>query len=87
MLFLAMAIGLGLVWAGFHVIDMLFWASVLNGLLAPISILAVVTLTGNAHVMSNQPSSLRLRLIGWIGFAVTAAAAIAMLIGFAIGSS
>ena len=82
-LFLAMAVGLGLVWAGFRVIDMLFWASVLNGLLAPVSLLAVVLLTSNPSVMAEHTSNNLLRSLGWAGFGLSAVAAIAMLIGFA----
>ncbi|HET8548486.1 MAG TPA: divalent metal cation transporter [Bryobacteraceae bacterium] len=78
-LFVAVVIGLTLIYTGLNVVQMLFWASIVNGLLAPVCILLVVLLTTNAKVMNGSPIRGWLRVFGWLSFAVTAVAAVAMI--------
>jgi Mn2+/Fe2+ NRAMP family transporter len=66
------------------VVRMLFWASILNGLFAPVCILLVVKLTSSTKVMANRASCGWLCAGGWIAFLTTAAAAIALVITTAI---
>lgn len=79
-LFLAVLIGLGFIYMGFHVVQMLFWASILNGLLAPVCILLVVLLTSSHQVMGSRASRGWMRITGWVAFAVTGAAAVALIV-------
>lgn len=76
-LFVSMVFGLVLIYYHVDVVQMLFWASVLNGLLAPVSILLIVFLTNNPAVMRGYVSGGWLKPLGWTSFAVSAAAALA----------
>ena len=76
---LAMAIGLGLDFAGFDAVRMLFWSAVVNGVLAPPLVILVVLLTSNAEVMGvhrNGP------VLCWLGWTCAAFMIIATLIMF-----
>jgi NRAMP (natural resistance-associated macrophage protein)-like metal ion transporter len=75
-------LGLGLIYAGISAVQMLFWASVFNGLLAPPSILLVILLTRNREVMGRYANKKWMTACGWIAFALTTAAALAMLVSF-----
>lgn len=82
-LLVSMLLGLGLLLTGFNVVQMLFWASVFNGLLAPPSILLVVLLARSRKIMGARIAPLWMRGVGWITVAATGAAAIALLASFA----
>jgi Mn2+/Fe2+ NRAMP family transporter len=58
---------------------MLFWASVLNGLLAPVCILLVVVLTSRSDVMGKRVNPVWLKGLGWVSVGVTGTAALAMV--------
>ncbi len=75
-------IGLALLHSGLNAIQMLFWASVFNGLLAPPSIALVILLTRNPAIMGDRVNTPWMNWCGWIIFFLTAAAAIAMIISF-----
>ncbi len=83
-LFVAMLIGLGLVWTGWSVVDMLFWASVVNGVLAPVCILVVILLSRDRALMGIHACKGWIERLGWVGFAVAGCAAVAMLAGLAL---
>ena len=78
----AMALGLGLDYAGLDAVKMLFWAAVLNGALAPPLLILVVLLTSRVDVMGEHRNGPLLRWLGWmcavvmpdIGFDLFAAA-------------
>ncbi len=74
----AMIIGLILNYAGFNAVKMLFWAAVLNGVLAPPLIVLVVLLTSNKKIMGKRTNPPVLKLLGWATAVIMAAAAIAM---------
>ncbi len=76
---LSALLGLGLIYAGLHAVEMLFWASVCNGLLAPPSIALVILLTRKPEVMGERVNTGWMDWCGWIALVVTSAAAIAML--------
>ena len=82
MLLLAVLLGLGLIYAGFSVVDMQFWASVLNGLLAAPCILLVLLLTRNPDVMGRRANPAWLNGLGWLSVVVVGAASPAMLASF-----
>jgi Mn2+/Fe2+ NRAMP family transporter len=74
----AMAIGLGLVYAGVPAVKMLFWSAVANGVLAPPLIVLIVLLTTDAKVMGDRVNPTWLRLLGWLAAIVMTAAAVCM---------
>ncbi len=75
----SMLVGLGLDFAGFDAVAMLFWSAVVNGVLAPPLIVLVVLLTSDRTVMGARVNPPLLRWLGWTTAAVMAAAAVAML--------
>ncbi|HLN98250.1 MAG TPA: Nramp family divalent metal transporter [Pyrinomonadaceae bacterium] len=74
----AMIIGLILNYAGFNAVRMLFWAAILNGVLAPPLIVLVVLLTSNREIMGTRTNPPILKWLGWATAVIMAAAAIAM---------
>jgi len=76
----AMVIGLILNYAGFNAVKMLFWAAVLNGVLAPPLIVLVVLLTCNKKIMGNRTNPPVLKWLGWATAVIMAVAAIAMFV-------
>lgn len=77
-------LGVALIYAGLHPVQLLFWASVFNGLLAPPSIALVILLTRNPEVMGERVNEPWMNWCGWTALALTAAAAVAMLASSAI---
>jgi Mn2+/Fe2+ NRAMP family transporter len=57
---------------------MLFWAAVLNGVLAPPLIVLVLMLTSNSKIMGERANPRWLTMLGWITVAVMAGASGAM---------
>ncbi|HSU30741.1 MAG TPA: divalent metal cation transporter [Bryobacteraceae bacterium] len=79
----AVVVGLLLILFGVPVVQMLFWASVCNGILAPFCLVIVLLLTSRGTVMGSRVNPPWLRSLGWFSVAVTGTAAIAMLASFA----
>jgi NRAMP (natural resistance-associated macrophage protein)-like metal ion transporter len=77
---IAMLLGLALDFVGFNAVKMLFYAAVLNGVLAPPLIVLVVLLTSKSEIMGDRVSSRSLRYLGWAAAAVMTAACIAMFV-------
>jgi Mn2+/Fe2+ NRAMP family transporter len=75
-----MALGLGLNYAGFDAIKLLFTTAVINGVLAPPLILIVILLVRDRSVMGNAVSSRSLDVLGWITFVVMVVAALGLVI-------
>jgi Mn2+/Fe2+ NRAMP family transporter len=76
----AMAIGLGLDYAGFNAVKMLFWSAVLNGALAPPLLVIVVLLTSRADVMGEHRNGPLLRWLGWTCAGVMLIATVIMIV-------
>jgi len=76
----AMGIGLGLDYAGFDAVKMLFWSAVLNGALAPPLLVLVVLLTSRADVMGKHKNGWVLRWLGWTCVAVMSIATVIMVV-------
>jgi NRAMP (natural resistance-associated macrophage protein)-like metal ion transporter len=76
----AMSLGLVLNYFGFNAVKMLFWAAVINGLLAPPLILLIILLTSSHKVMGKRVNPPLLRYLGWATFAIMTAAAVGMFI-------
>jgi NRAMP (natural resistance-associated macrophage protein)-like metal ion transporter len=79
---IGIAMGLGMImnYAGLNAVSALFWAAVVNGVLAPPLIVLVVLLTSDTEVMGKYVNSRPLRWLGWICAGVMTAAAIAMFV-------
>ena len=75
----AVALGLALNYLKVNAVKMLFYAAVINGVLAPPLIVLVTLLTNDKQVMGNKVNSAWLTLLGWVTAAVMAAATIAMI--------
>ena len=73
-----LALGLALNYAGFNAVSMLFWAAVLNGVLAPPLIVIVLLLTSNPAIMGARSNPRWLAVMGWITVGVMTLASVAM---------
>jgi NRAMP (natural resistance-associated macrophage protein)-like metal ion transporter len=76
----AVILGLGLDYMGFNAVKMLFWAAVLNGVLAPPLVALVTLLTSDPKVMGERVNAPLLRWFGWTTTAVMFAASVTMII-------
>ncbi len=76
---ISLILGMAMNYLRFDPVAMLFWAAVLNGVLAPPLIVLVILLTGDPQVMAQQPSARITRWLGWLTAAVMAAATVAMI--------
>ncbi len=76
---IAMALGLGLDYAGLNAVKMLFWSAVLNGALAPPLLILVVLLTSRVDVMGEHRNGTLLRWLGWTCAVVMLIATVIML--------
>jgi NRAMP (natural resistance-associated macrophage protein)-like metal ion transporter len=77
---IAMALGLGLDYAGLNAVKMLFWSAVLNGALAPPLLILVVLLTSRADVMGEHRNGTLLRWLGWTCAGVMLIATVIMFV-------
>lgn len=80
MLAVAVVLGLALNFFEVDAVKMLFYAAVLNGVLAPPLIVLVTMLTSDKKVMGERVNPPLLKWLGWITAAVMAAATIAMIL-------
>jgi len=76
----AVALGLALNYLKVSAVKMLFYAAVVNGVLAPPLIVLVTMLTSDEKVMGSRVSSPLLKWIGWVTAFVMTAATIAMIV-------
>ena len=76
----AMLLGLVLNYFQLNVVQMLFWAAVINGVLAPPLILLTILLTSDPQVMGRHVNSPLLRWLGWATFAAMTAAALGLFL-------
>jgi NRAMP (natural resistance-associated macrophage protein)-like metal ion transporter len=74
----SMLLGLVLDFVGFNAVKMLFYAAVLNGVLAPPLIVLVILLTNKREIMRTRVNSRPLRYLGWATAAIMTAAAVGM---------
>jgi Mn2+/Fe2+ NRAMP family transporter len=74
----SMLLGLVLDFVGFNAVKMLFYAAVLNGVLAPPLIVLVILLTNKREIMRTRVNSRPLRYLGWATAAIMIAAAVGM---------
>ncbi len=72
-------LGLLLNFLQFNAVRMLFWAAVVNGVLAPPLIILVVLLTSDPVVMGERVNSIWLRVLGWATAILMTVASAAMI--------
>ena len=70
LILLSMVVGVGLDFSGINPVKALYWTAVINGLLAPFLLVAILLVSADKKLMQNQPSS----RLGWTVVAITAAA-------------
>lgn len=73
-------VGVGIDFAGINPIRALFWAAVINGVVAPPLLVVVMLIANNKKVMAGRTNGLFTNLIGWLAAAVMFAAAIGMVV-------
>jgi NRAMP (natural resistance-associated macrophage protein)-like metal ion transporter len=76
----SVTLGVGLDYAGFNAIKLLFTTAVINGVLAPPLILLVLLLTSSRDVMGDAVNSRTLSVLGWITFVVMTLAALGLAV-------
>jgi NRAMP (natural resistance-associated macrophage protein)-like metal ion transporter len=80
LILLSTAIGVGINFAGINPVKALYWTAVINGLLAPFLLVAILVVAADKRVMQGQPSS----RLGWSVVAITTlamfAAGVAMFV-------
>jgi NRAMP (natural resistance-associated macrophage protein)-like metal ion transporter len=70
LILLSTGVGVGLNFAGINPVRALYWTAVINGLLAPFVLVAVLVIAADKKLMQGQPSS----RLGWIVVAITTVA-------------
>ncbi len=74
----AVLLGLGIEWLEIDAVEALFYAALVNGLLAPPLVVLVTLLTSDHRVMGKHVNPPLLRWLGWATFAIMLAAAAAL---------
>ncbi|HZR46921.1 MAG TPA: divalent metal cation transporter, partial [Candidatus Manganitrophaceae bacterium] len=77
---LSVMIGLGITFSGIHPIRALFWAAVLNGVVASPILAMMMRLASRAEVMGRFTLSPPLKRIGWLATAALSAAAVGLIV-------
>ena len=64
---------------GVNPIHALFWAGVIEGLLTPLLLILIMTITNNREIMGKHVNQPALNILGWSTTAVTLAAALGLI--------
>lgn len=70
LIILSTGVGVGLDFAGINPVKALYWTAVINGLLAPFLLVAILVVASDKKIMQGQPSS----RLGWTVVAITTVA-------------
>jgi len=70
LILLSTGVGVGLDFAGINPVKALYWTAVINGLLAPFLLVAILVVASDKKLMQGQPSS----RLGWTVVAITTGA-------------
>jgi NRAMP (natural resistance-associated macrophage protein)-like metal ion transporter len=70
LILLSTGVGVGLDFAGINPVKALYWTAIINGLLAPFLLVAILVVASDKKLMQGQPSS----RLGWTVVALTTAA-------------
>lgn len=72
-------IAMGLNYFHFNAMDALFWAAILNGVLAPPLLVVVMLISNNRSVLGDKVNSLPLNVVGWTVTALMSLAAAGLI--------
>jgi Mn2+/Fe2+ NRAMP family transporter len=73
LILLSTAVGVGLDFAGINPVKALYWTAVINGLLAPFLLIAILVVASDKKLMQGQPSSR-------LGLSIVAITTVAMFV-------
>jgi Mn2+/Fe2+ NRAMP family transporter len=83
---LATLIGAAINLIGINPILALYYAAVLNGLVAPLLLLMIMLISNNRKIMQNRTNGRISNALGWIATIAMGAAAIALLVSLGLGN-
>ena len=76
---LSMLVAMGLNFIQINPMTALFWAGVIEGLLAPPLMILIMMITNNPEIMGSHQNTRPLNILGWIATGATSAAALALI--------
>ncbi len=79
-IFASTAAGMAMNFTGINPMAALWWAAIVNGIIAPPILLVILCVANNRSILRDQVNGLALNLAGWLAAAVLFAAAIALLV-------
>src|SRR5258708_3856673 len=80
LILLSTGVGVGLNFAGINPVKALYWTAVINGLLAPFLLVAILVVASDKKLMRGQPSSRLARIVVAITTVAMIVAGIAMIV-------
>ncbi len=83
---LATLIGAAINLIGINPISALYYAAVLNGIVAPLLLFMIMLISNNRKIMQNETNPRLSNVLGWIGTIAMGAAAIALLLSLGLGN-
>jgi Mn2+/Fe2+ NRAMP family transporter len=81
---LATLIGGAINLIGINPISALYYAAVLNGIVAPLLLFMIMLMSNNRKIMQNQTNGRTSNILGWIATIAMGIAAAALLISFGL---
>jgi Mn2+/Fe2+ NRAMP family transporter len=78
-------VAMGLNFYGANPIKALFTASIIMGFIAVPLLIAIMRVTGDANIMGTRVNGRPLAILGWITTGCVCAAAVALLVSWAMG--
>ncbi|HKG54063.1 MAG TPA: Nramp family divalent metal transporter [Anaerolineales bacterium] len=82
---LATVIGGAMNLTGINPISALYYAAVLNGIVAPLLLFMIMLISNNRTIMQNKTNGKLSNILGWIATIAMGLAAVALLISFGVG--
>ncbi|HET7205548.1 MAG TPA: divalent metal cation transporter [Terriglobales bacterium] len=76
---LSTLVAMGLNFIGINPMDALFWAGVIEGLLAPVIMVVIMLITNNREIMGQRVNGRALNILGWTAALITSIAAISLV--------
>lgn len=83
---LATLIGAAINLIGINPILALYYAAVLNGLVAPLLLLIIMLISNNRKIMQNKTNGRASNILGWTTTIAMGAAAVALLLSLGLGT-
>jgi Mn2+/Fe2+ NRAMP family transporter len=83
---LATFVGAAINLVGINPISALYYAAVLNGIVAPLLLFMIMLMSNNQKIMQNKTNRPVSNILGWLATIAMGAAAIALLISMGLGN-